>query len=103
MSSAYTRTHTELMMVNALPNPSVQHQSVQQSSADTAMGAGIKAGEKGPLGRGEFGKENKGAITDTLTRHTHVRAHLYIHTGSPKKSTESKKCKRECGKQKVAQ
>lgn len=42
---AHTPTRTDLMMVNALSNPPVQHQSIPQSSADTAMLAGIRLGE----------------------------------------------------------
>lgn len=58
------------MMVNALSNPPVQHQSIPQSSADTAMLAGISLGEW-TTGT-ELAKGNKEAITDTLKCHTHV-------------------------------
>lgn len=41
----YLYAHTNLIIVNALSNPCVQHQSIPLYSADTKMLAGIRSGE----------------------------------------------------------
>lgn len=67
------------MMVNALSNPPVQHQSLPQNSADTAMLAGISSRRKDHWD-GSKVKGKKEAIADTLKFHTHVHTHLRAHT-----------------------
>lgn len=42
----FSNAHSDLIMVNALFNPPIQHQSVTESGADSAMLAGIRLGER---------------------------------------------------------